>query len=295
MREHLDQLIKERAGWMYRHGVLMRPVRGFLHVLLGYNKSLRLAEQFRTLSPADIMDHMAALIARHVSVSGLENLPASGPAIIVCNHPTGIADGIILWSVLRHRRPDLFFFANRDVMRLLPQMEEIIAPVEWRDGKRTHKSNRETLAYAKRAFGDGRLGVIFPSGRLSQRRGLRLQERQWMTSAAMMARKMDLPVIPLRITSRNSVLFYIFDLLHPSLRDITLFHEVLNKGRQKFAVRTGQILAGRHLPNDAHVATALLRRRVHQLRDTNAEAELIRPRVLWQIASLRFWRRALRG
>ena len=60
-----------------------------------------------------------------------------------------------------------------------------------------------------------------------------------MASGAMMARKFNLPVVPLHITARNSALFYLFDRIHPTLRDITLFHEVLNKTRQRYRLTIG--------------------------------------------------------
>ena len=69
----------------------------------------------------------------------------------------------------------------------------------------------------------------FRPGRLAKRRWWSLHERPWMASGAMMARRFNLPVVPLHITARNSALFYLFDRIHPTLRDITLFHEVLNK------------------------------------------------------------------
>ena len=153
---------------------------------------------------------------------------------MVANHPTGIGDGIILYHILATYRPDVFFYANADILKVLPQLEVMIAPVEWRHEKRSHGKTRETMAYTRQAIDAGRLGVIFPSGRLAKRRGLRLYERPWMTSAAMIARKFDVPVIPVNIRARNSWLFYLFDLLHPTLRDITLFHETLNKHRQPF-------------------------------------------------------------
>ena len=102
---------------------------------------------------------------------------ATGPALVVSNHPTGIADGIVLYGALAKVRPDLFFFANADAIRVLPQLDELIAPVEWRPEKRSHKQNRETMAYARKAFEAGRLGVLFPSGRLAKRRWWSLHER----------------------------------------------------------------------------------------------------------------------
>ena len=66
------------------------------------------------------------------------------------------------------------------------------------------------------------MAVLFPSGRLAKRTWWWLNERPWMASGAMIARKFNLPVIPLHITARNSALFYLFDRIHPTLRDITL-------------------------------------------------------------------------
>lgn len=260
MRDRIDPLIAERAPWVYRKGPHVRVVRGLLHLMLGYDRTLAIASAIKDMAAPDLMDTLAALIAHNVEVDGLENVPASGAAMVVCNHPTGIADGIILWSVLRVRRPDLFYFANRDAIRVMPQLTDIIAPVEWRKGKRTHGSNRETLTYAARAFEADRLAVLFPSGRLAQRRGLKLYERPWMPSAAMLARKYALPVVPLHLTARNSALFYLFDALHPTLRDITLFHEVINKAEHSFRVRAAKPLDGGALSRDSAVATDTLYR-----------------------------------
>ena len=202
--------------------------------LLQYERTVKIGEALEPLPGAAVLQSLYDMIAHHVEVTGLENIPRHGPAMVVCNHPTGIADGIVLFGALARVRPDLFIFANADAMRVLPQLGEVIAPVEWRPEKRTHKQNRETMDYARRAFEAGRLAVLFPSGRLAKRRWWWLNERPWMASGAMMARKFNLPVVPLHITARNSALFYLFDRIHPTLRDITLFHEVLNKTRQRY-------------------------------------------------------------
>lgn len=248
MKSRIDPLIAERAPWLHngRHGGAV--ARQILDGLLGYRRTLKIAEALEPLPASRIMDRMAGMLARDVQVSGLEHLPRSGPALIVANHPTGIADGIILWSVLAPLRPDLFIYANSDILRVLPQMAEIIVPVEWRLDKRTHAKTRETMTLTRAALAEGRMGVIFPSGRLAKRHGLRLHERAWMPSAAMIARKMDVPVIPINIRARNSALFYLFDLIHPTLRDITLFHETLNKDRQPFRLTIGRPIAPANLP-----------------------------------------------
>ena len=258
MRNCIDPLIEERAEWLSVDRPVTRLARTCLYRLLCYENTVDLATQMQDWPSHKIMHHMGRRLAQLVTCSGLEHIPKSGPALIVANHPTGIADGIILHRLLALTRPDTYFFANSDILRILPQMDDMIAPVEWRVNRRSHSKTRATMSYTKQAVEAGRLGVIFPSGRLAKRRGLRLYERPWMASPVIFARKFDLPIIPVRIEARNSALFYLFDLIHPSLRDITLFHETLNKHRQPFRVDIGTPIAAKDLPIKHEEATTML-------------------------------------
>ena len=259
MKDRIDPLIAERAPWLYASRPGTRFAREALHRMLGYRKTLALAEHLRDAPSQQIMQHMAGQLAQMVTAKGFGNLPAHGPALIVANHPTGIADGIILNHLITQTRPDAYFFANRDILRVFPQMQDMIAPVEWRKELRSHAKTRETMAFVRQASEQRRLGVIFPSGRLAKRRWLSLHERPWIASAAMLARKFDLPVIPVNIQARNSVLFYLFDRIHPTLRDITLFHETLNKHRQPFIITMGEAISAATIPRDPEEGIALLR------------------------------------
>lgn len=259
MKRRLDPLIHERAPWLFSgrpHHELAR--RGLMR-LLRHPRTVELAAEYRDLPADEIMRRIAALILRDLTIRGLEHIPATGPALIVANHPTGIADGIVLSAVVAAVRDDLFIYANHDILRILPQFESLIAPVEWRLEKRSHAKTRATMDYTREALQSGRIGLIFPSGRLARRQGLTLHERPWMASAAMIARKFDVPLIPLRIRARNSALFYLLDAIHPTLRDVTLFNEVLNKTRQPYRVTIGAAIPPSSLPARSDAAIALLR------------------------------------
>ncbi|MGR3495078.1 lysophospholipid acyltransferase family protein [Citreimonas sp.] len=260
MKDRIDPLIEERAPWLFSNRAGVGAARSILNRMLGYEKTLAIGRAVSDMPAPDIMRTMGELLARDVEITGLRHLPRRGAALVVANHPSGIADGIILHHLLREVRPDAYYFANHDILRVLPQMETMIAPVEWRPEKRTHAKTRETMAYTRRAVEEGRLGVIFPSGRLAKREGLSLHERPWMPSAAMIARKFDLPVIPIHIRARNSILFYLFDLIHPTLRDITLFHETLNKARQPYRVTVGEPISPSALPARSEDGIEILRR-----------------------------------
>lgn len=270
MKDKIDPLIEERAPWLFSGRPHHTLARSMLTSVLGYRQTLEIGREVEHAPTEVIMERVARIIAQDVQVQGLDNIPRNGPALIVANHPTGIADGVILWNVLQAIRPDLFIYANSDILRILPQMESLILPVEWRQEKRSLAKTRETMALTRKAIEAGRLGVIFPSGRLAKRRGLRLFEREWMPSAAMIARKFDLPVIPLNIRARNSLLFYFFDLIHPTLRDITLFHEMLNKARQPYRLNFGRPINPERLPETSSEGIELLKAATLELGERDA-------------------------
>ena len=260
MEHRIDPLIAERAPWLYSDRPGTKIAKRCLHRMLGYDATVAIAGSLQDAPAAQIMDTMASRLSKMVETTGLGRIPAHGPALIVANHPTGIVDGIILNGLIAKVRPDAYFFANRDILRVFPQMDTMIAPVEWRKEQRSRAKTRETMTYVREATAAGRLGIIFPSGRLAKRRGLRLHERPWMASAAMLARKFDLPVIPVNIQARNSALFYLFDMIHPTLRDITLFHETLNKDRQPFQVTVGEPISASAIPQSSEEGIAMLRK-----------------------------------
>ena len=171
----------------------------------------------------------------------------------------------LLHAVVSAVRDDLFIYANHDMIRVLPQTEELIAPVEWRMEKRSHAKTKYTMDYTRAALGQGRIGLIFPSGRLAKRHGLKLHERPWMASAVMIARKFGAPVIPLHIRARNSALFYLLDAIHPTLRDVTLFNEVLNKADHTYRITIGKPIDPASLPAKSEEGIEALRRAVLDL------------------------------
>ena len=97
MKDRLDPLIAERAPWLFEPTATAKAARTGLMRLLGYDRSLTLGELYRDWPTDRIMRHVAGLLARDVKVTGLENIPRQGPALIVANHPTGIADGKSLY------------------------------------------------------------------------------------------------------------------------------------------------------------------------------------------------------
>ncbi|NCW05117.1 MAG: glycerol acyltransferase [Rhodobacteraceae bacterium] len=258
MKDIIDQLIYERAPWLQAKTAGAAISDRVLKACLRYSKTIETANSLKPLNGAEIFDKLCGEIVQDTEIMGCSNIPTTGPALIVANH-------VFLYSAIAKTRPDVYFFANSDVLRVFPQLSEFIAPVEWRKEKRTKTRTKETLEFTKQAMKEQRIGVIFPSGRLAKRTGLSLHERSWMSSAVSLARKYSVPIIPTHISARNSILFYLLDIIHPTLRDITLFNETLNKKDFHFEIRFGKPVYPYMLSPEPEIATSDLKRRVLNL------------------------------
>ncbi len=233
----VDQLIEERAPGLYGHPLGRALMRALLFRVLHYDAAIDLAETVHRMPAREIFELVSRNLALDVRTEGLQNLPAKGPVLVTPNHPTGIADGIVVYDALKSVRPDLVFFCNRDALRVAPGLADMIIPVEWVADKRTHARSRDTLVAAARAFRDGRCVVLFPAGRLAHLTWRGVVERPWQPAAVNLAKRHSAPLVPMAMDGRNSPLFYAFSRLSNELRDVTLFRELLNKTGLRYRVR----------------------------------------------------------
>lgn len=256
----IDTLIAERAPRLLASPAGRWLMGNLLGRLLSYREAVALAELVRPLPGRAIFRMLGELLELRIRVAGVEHLPASGPAILVANHPTGLADGIAVARALAERREDLWFLANADALRAAPGLGDLIVPVEWVQDRRSRAKSRELLQAVGRVLGSGQVLVVFPSGRLSYLSWRGIAERPWQAASVGLARRFGVPIVPMRIEARNSVLFYLLSQLGRELRDITLFHELVNKRGQLFAVRLAARLETAELAGDAAEVAARLQR-----------------------------------
>ncbi|MEL6323543.1 MAG: 1-acyl-sn-glycerol-3-phosphate acyltransferase [Pseudomonadota bacterium] len=253
----VDELIEERCPTFSSHWSwpFLRP---FLFSLLGYGKAREMADRLVTMNGQKSFDHLAETLDFRLNLDFFERIPRSGRVVVAANHPTGLADGAAVWQALRQVREDIVFFANADAMRVNPRFSDTLIPVEWLMEKRSPAKTRETLRLAGDAFAQEKCVVIFPSGRLAKMVDRKLTEQDWFPTAVGLARKKNAPVLPLNVGARNSRLYYLFSTLNAELRDITLFHELLNKKRSRFTMTAGPLISPEDLAGDTgEVTTAL--------------------------------------
>ena len=268
-----DVLIAERAPRLTR-SIAWPVVRPFLYKLLNYKAARRMADGVAGLSGQAAFDHMSDLLDLKVSTLNLDRIPPTGRCVVVCNHPTGIADGVAVYDAIRKRRTDAVFFANADALRVSARLNEIVIPVEWVVEKRPREKTRATLDAARAAFEAERCIVMFPAGRLARvSRDGSLTDPEWASTAASMARKYGAPVVPIHVAGPTSRLFHLFDRVSQELRDITLFHELLNKRKTTFRLSVGKPIPPSRLDVDATRATYALKAFTERVLPTQPDAD----------------------
>ena len=257
----VDVLIEERCPKLKASPVW--PVaRPLLYSVLGYGKARSMADELLRLTGRESFDRLSAQLAFDLSIDRIDRLPRTGRCIVAANHPTGLADGVAVWDLLKQVREDIVFFANADAIRVNPRFEDVIIPVEWVQEKRSPAKTRETLKRAGEAFAQEKCVVIFPSGRLATKQGGRMIEKDWFPTVVGLARKQEAPIIPLNLDARNSALYYLFCDISNELRDITLFNELLNKRGSRFRMTFGKEIPPSHLEGDPLRLTEALKRHV---------------------------------
>ena len=261
----VDRLIAERAPTLAA-GPFWPLLRPLLYGILDYGKARRMADAIARMGGAEALDYVSDLLQVRVTAEGLERTPTSGRLVLICNHPTGIADGVAVRDALRGVRPDMMFYANADAHRVSSGFAEVLIPVEWVEAKRTRARTRLTLQMTREAMEAERALTIFPAGRLARKgRDGVIRDPEWAPSAISVARKYDAIILPLHLSGPRSSLFHFFDSFSGELRDITLFHELLNKQGKAFHLIVGHPLDSSLLPADAAEATLALKAYVEQV------------------------------
>ena len=172
----------------------------------------------------------------------LSRLPLGGGTIVVANHPFGGLDGMVLAHLLGGLRQDVRILANGLLARI-PELHELFLGVNPFGGKDAPRQNLGAIREALRWVEHGGMLLIFPAGEVAHpdRRGI-VTDPAWSPSIARLIRRAAVPVVPVHVQGRNSLLFQAAGLIHPLLRTALLPRELLNKKGQTISLRIGNMI-----------------------------------------------------
>jgi putative hemolysin len=200
------------------------------------------------------------LQARYVADAvELRRIPASGRLLIVANHPSGALDALALLDAVGQVRRDVKIIAN-DLLSALDPLAGLLLPIRIVGGR----PGAESLHAVEEALRDDCCVIVFPAGEVA-RLGLRgVTDGRWRRGFLRFARATNTPVLPVRIETRNSALFYGASALFKPVGTALLAREMFARRARRIALRIGHPL---RLPADGKPTELLrqVRRELHAI------------------------------
>lgn len=228
---------------------LILPFEKLLLSFLGINNFKR---EYTKSAPITSADHFMERVLSVYNISYKINapsksiIPKTGPLIVVCNHPFGGVEPVIVAQYLKTIRPDVKIMANF-VLSQIKALEDICIMVDPFNKASSHARNLKPLREAKEWLDSNGVLIIFPAGTVSyyHTNKQEITDPAWNKSAAKLALSSNADVISFFIHGRNSYFFQFMGLVHPILRTALLGREIINKKNQCIQVQHSPIL-----PND---------------------------------------------
>ena len=217
-------------------------VAGMAYGFLGLGKINRLFDGAADYQGREFADHLLhnMNITFDMDEMQLSNIPKEGGFVVVCNHPFGGIEGVMLYSLIAKVRPDFKLMANF-ILSHIPNLKEAFFSVNPFESNPEWKSSVGGIKGAIQHIAAGNGLGVFPAGEVSRYHGHDFPEDlPWSTSIARIIKNANVPVIPLFWEGRNSRWFYFVDKIHTMLGTARLTRELANKHDKCIPIQIGK-------------------------------------------------------
>lgn len=162
-------------------------------------------------------------LAVDVDEKELEHIPQTGGCIVVANHPTGLAETLLVYTLLLRRRKDVKLMATTMLSRI-HQLRSVTISTDNLDTNNRLATNKAAIKAALDWVKAGHVLVTFPAGEVSHFTFAEKQviDGQWSTLAISLSKKTNAPILPICFKTRNNWLFNAAGVIHPFLRTMLI-------------------------------------------------------------------------
>jgi len=206
------------------------------------------AGRFRGMDPAAGMKEWFAACLESFGLAYasqramVDRIPASGPLVVVANHPFGFADALVIGHLISQVRPDAKFLAN-SLLSGIPEVQPWIIAVDNFKGQGSERRNLGPMKAAVRHVSRGGALIVFPAGEVAHFHvGRGVEEGPWSGHVGALVRMTEAAVLPVHFAGRNSILFQAAGILHPRARTSLLLRELHGRRGHPIAIRVGDAL-----------------------------------------------------
>jgi putative hemolysin len=171
-------------------------------------------------------------------------IPATGPVVVVCNHPYGVLDGALLTVLLTRVRSDVKVLTN-SLLGDVPELQRHCIFVDPFQTDHSIDFNRKALREALAWLRQGGMLAMFPAGEVShwQMPVAQVTDPEWSDTAVRLIRRASASALPVYFRGHNSVRFQMLGMVHPRLRTAFLLHEFLQHAGKAMEVRVGSAVS----------------------------------------------------
>ena len=154
-------------------------------------------------------------------------IPATGPLVVVSNHPSGLVDGMVLAEMVARVRSD-FKILTRSLLTGIPEVEQFMIPVPFphEDNARELglKMRDDTMAHLRA----GGVIILFPAGKVAMSEGWwgPAVESEWNVFTHKIVKSSGATILPVYFPGQNSRAFLIANKISDTLRQGLLLHEI---------------------------------------------------------------------
>jgi putative hemolysin len=258
----IDEIIEERCPKLMSKKFLWSAIKPTIFKIFKYQTAKNITDDISDLSGFECFNYLTNLLKFNLDIRNIELVPKNGPIILAGNHPTGLTDGIVMFEVMKDRRPDYTLYANIDMIKLSKGFEDIIIPVDWNDDNKNIGKSKEILKRTKETLNEGKCLLVFPSSRLSKRKGFKLFERPWLNTVVKLSKKYNAPIVPFHMDGHNSLFYYFLDIFNEELKNISLFNELVNKEAFKYTITFGHQIDPLDINGDINKETSRIQNHV---------------------------------
>ena len=156
----------------------------------------------------------------------LDKIPEHGRCIVVCNHPYGMIEGIIIANLLTQKRPDTKIMANVG-LQVFKEIQDYFIFADPLKPK-SPINNVAIKQCFKHLKNDGVL-VLFPAGRVSfyQKDQKIISDGDWNRLTVQLMNRTASPILTVFISGTNSKLFHRMGRIYYRFRLLMLAREML--------------------------------------------------------------------